>query len=99
MHDDPNYLELRYERLVTDPEDEIGRLFDKLGEDAAARERALDHARHFDRRAGAAETSADRVAQPIDTTAIGRWQRDLTDAQLARIDAVAGRVLRTLGYV
>lgn len=99
MHRDPNYLELRYERLVSEPEDEIGRLFDKLGEDAQARARALDHARHFDRRAGAAETSADRVAQPIDTTSIGRWQRELTERQLAQVDAVAGRALRTLGYV
>lgn len=99
MHEDPGYLELRYERLVTAPEEEIGRLFDKLGEDDAAKARALDHARHFDRRAGMAESSADRVAQPIDTRSVGRWQRDLDDRQLARIEAVAGPVLRMLGYV
>jgi len=98
MHDDPNYLELRYEHLATDPEREIGRLFDKLGENDAAKARALDHARHFDRSAGQSESSAERVAQPIDASAIGRWQRDLDDRQLAQIDAVAGRVLRTLGY-
>ena len=98
MHDDPNYLELRYERLATDPEREIGRLFDKLGENDAAKARAIDHARHFDRTAGQSESSAERVAQPIDASAIGRWQRDLDDRQLAQIDAIAGHALRTLGY-
>jgi len=98
MHDDPNYLELRYERLVSAPRDEIDRLFDKLGEGAEAKARALDHTRHFDRRAGVAESSAERVAGAIDTTSIGRWQRDLSDRQLAQIDSVAGQVLRVLGY-
>lgn len=98
MHEDGNYLELRYEALVTAPEAEIGRLFDRLGEDEAARARALDHARHFDRRAGMAESSAARVSSPIDATSIGRWQRDLSERQLAQIDAVAGRTLRLLGY-
>lgn len=98
MHEDGNYLELRYENLVKTPEAEIGRLFDRLGEGPEAKARALDHTRHFDRSAGRAESSADRVSSPIDTSSIGRWKRDLDDLQLAQIDAVAGRTLRLLGY-
>jgi hypothetical protein len=98
MQADPNYLELRYEHLVTAPEAEIGRLFDRLGEDETARTRALDHARHFDRGAGIAESSAARVSDPIDATSIGRWRRDLSDRQLAQVEAVAGGTLRRLGY-
>lgn len=98
MHEDGNYLELRYENLVTAPEAEIGRLFDRLGENAEAKARALDHARHFNRRAGMAESSADRVANPIDTASVGRWRRDLDDRQLAQVEAVAGCTLRLLGY-
>ncbi|WP_203293570.1 sulfotransferase family protein [Maricaulis parjimensis] len=99
LADDPGFIELRYERLASDPQAEIGHLFDRLGEDEAALARALDHVRHFDRAAGQAESSAERVSQPIDKTAIGRWQRDLTPGQIRQVEHEAGPVLEALGYV
>ena len=95
---DPGFTELRYEDLARDPKAEISRLFDRLGEDEAALARALDHVRHFDQGAGEAESSAGRVAQPIDTQAIGRWQRDLSAGQIRQIDTIAGPTLKALGY-
>lgn len=98
MAGDPDYVELRYEDLAHQPETQIHRLFDRLGLDAAAKDRAVAHFHHFDATAGASESSALRVAQPIDTAAIGRWQTDLTPDQLARVMAVAGPALKALGY-
>ncbi|MAK65196.1 MAG: hypothetical protein CMF75_10740 [Maricaulis sp.] len=95
---DPGFTELVYERLARDPQAEIGRLFLRLGESEDALARALDHVRHFDKRAGQAESSADRVAQPIDTAAIGRWQRDLSPAQIRQVEAIAGPTLEAMGY-
>ena len=95
---DSGFTELRYEDLARDPKTEISRLFDRLGEDEAALARALDHVSHFDQGAGEAESSAGRVAQPIDTQAIGRWQRDLSPDQIRQIDRIAGPTLKALGY-
>ncbi len=95
---DPNYFELRYEALATDPAGTIGTLFDALGENDAAKARALDHARAFDAAAGAGESSAERVAQPIDRRAIGRWRHTLTTTQIDTVMGIAGGHLRELGY-
>ncbi|RKQ95585.1 sulfotransferase family protein [Maricaulis maris] len=99
MHGDPNYFELRYEALVSDPAGTISPLFDALGEDDAAKARALDHAREFDAAAGTAESSAGRVAGPVDRRAIGRWQQDLDTAQRDTVMRIAGQHLADLGYV
>tara|TARA_R110002073_G_scaffold112209_2_gene248849 strand:+ start:4635 stop:5426 length:792 start_codon:yes stop_codon:yes gene_type:complete len=99
MRGDEGYFELRYESLVRHPRDTIGGLFSFLGEDAAAIEAALDHSRGFDVAAGANESSAARVAQPIDTTAVGRWETDLTQLQRNIVMSVAGPTLSRLGYV
>tara|TARA_R110000868_G_scaffold43136_2_gene145590 strand:+ start:1097 stop:1897 length:801 start_codon:yes stop_codon:yes gene_type:complete len=99
MRGDGNYLELRYESLARHPRDIIAGLFAFLGEDAQAVEAALDHARTFDRASGINETSNDRVAQPIDTRAIGRWRQTLTPSQYATVMEIAGPALSRLGYV
>ena len=98
MRSDAQYFELRYEALVGDPAATIDQLFDALGESDEAKARALDHARHFDRTAGTAESSAERVARPIDRQAIGRWQTDLDGAQRDTVMRIAGQHLADLGY-
>ncbi|WP_323763183.1 sulfotransferase [Maricaulis sp.] len=99
MRADPNYFELRYEALVADTAGTISALFDALGEGDDAKARALDHATAFDNRQGMAESSADRVAGPVDRQAIGRWKTDLAPAQIGTVMRVAGRHLEQLGYV
>jgi len=99
MQADPDYFELRYEHLVTDTVGTISGLFDALGEDDAAKARALAHAETFDDRQGVAESSADRVARPVDRQAINRWQSDLDSRQLDTVMRVAGGHLERLGYV
>ncbi|WP_417481559.1 sulfotransferase family protein [Maricaulis sp.] len=99
MRDDGNYLELRYESLARHPRDIIAGLFAFLGEDSQAVEAALDHARTFDPASGINETSNERVSQPIDTRAIGRWREALSDSQHATVMQIAGPALSRLGYV
>lgn len=99
MRADGNYFELRYGALVSHPRDMIAGLFSFLGEDAQAVEAALHHAESFNADAGSHESSAARVAQPIDTSAIERWRRDLTAQQVTEIEAIAGSTLAGLGYV
>jgi len=99
MRADSNYFELRYESLVRHPRETIGGLFSFLGEDAQSVEAALDHARGFNATAGANESSNARVAQPIDTHAIGRWKSAFDAQQQAAILSIAGPALSRLGYV
>ena len=98
MRSDPNYFELRYESLVRHPRDMISGLFAFLGQDQTAIEAALDHSRGFDASGGEQESSAARVAQPIDVSAVGRWQTDLDQLQRNIVMSVAGPTLKRLGY-
>lgn len=97
MIGDERFYSLRYEDLVRSPAAEIAKLFAFLGEPTP--NLALYHDRAFDALAGENEASAARVAEPIDTTAIGRWRRELADDQLESVTAAAGPWLEHYGYV
>ncbi|WP_375202087.1 sulfotransferase family protein [Hyphococcus sp.] len=97
MAGDKRFFSLRYEDLVRSPAEEITKLFDFLGEPTP--NLALYHDHVFDALEGENEASAARVAEPIDTTAIGRWRKDLAPGQLASVNATAGPWLERYGYV
>ena len=90
------YHELRYEDLVADPEPALRAVCDAVGLafDAAM----LDH------RAGAAEVARTtshpgyhrHLAEPVRD--VRDWRSDLTPAQQARVELVAGPLLAELGY-
>jgi len=88
------YVEVRYERLVADPEGELRRLLAFVGEpwdDAVLRHQDFD-------RDLAGETSAEQVRRPVNGSAVGRWRRDLSPGQLEVVRDVAGGLLLELGY-
>ncbi len=97
MADDGRFYSLRYENLVRNPAAEIAKLFAFLGEPTP--NLALYHDRAFDALEGENEASAARVAEPIDTAAIGRWRKDLAPEHLASVNAAAGPWLERYGYV
>ncbi|WP_428406978.1 sulfotransferase family protein [Hyphococcus sp.] len=97
MNGDERFYSLRYEDLVRNPAAEITKLFAFLGEPTP--NLALFHDRAFDALEGENEASAARVAEPIDTTAIGRWRKDLAPGQVASVTAAAGPWLERYGYV
>lgn len=86
-----NYLRLRYEALVSDPEAELRRICDHVDEPYSeamlAPDDADDH-RPWTQRARR-EVTSDRV---------DRWEAELTEAQVALVEHVAGDTMERLGY-
>lgn len=108
-----HYREVRYEALVAEPEATLRALCDELALefDAAmldyhrgAAERLGEHKRPF---GPAGRTPADietfmaiheRAKTPPDPSRIGRWRTEMSREELGRYEAVAGPLLRELGY-
>jgi hypothetical protein len=107
-----HYLEVRYEALVRNPRQTLEGVCDflqlpfstrMLAYDRTACER-LSEATDSRQTDGRVITLAERLhqqrltsSQP-DTRRIGRWQRELSAADVREFDAVAGDVLAELGY-
>lgn len=89
-----HYHELRYEDLVSRPEETLRALLDFVGEQWDGN--VLEH--HRFERDLAEESSADQVAQPVYQKAMGRWQRDLGEADKDAVKEAAGDLLIELGY-
>ncbi|MFF0591425.1 sulfotransferase family protein [Streptomyces sp. NPDC003781] len=88
---------LRYEDLVSRPEEEIGRLCDFLGEKP---EPAM---LHHHTTAAARQTAAladawHRTGQPVSTDRIGAGRRGLSARERLWVDKVTGPVKQSLGY-
>jgi hypothetical protein len=90
------YLELRYERLVSETEDQLRALFAFLGEPWS--DEVLSFHGRDRRTEGVNETSAERAAGAIDAAAIGRWRNDLSPPAKTAIKTEAGALLIELGY-
>lgn len=83
------FMELRYERLVAEPEAVITDVLAWLGlstsRDALTRVLNATKYRYASKEAPVANSD-------------GRWQNELTPAQVAQIEAIAGPAMTTLGY-
>jgi hypothetical protein len=91
-----SFYELRYERLVTDPERELVALCDYLGEDyhpAMAEPAALAPLVVPARKRHHA-----LARQPVTAARIGAWPQQLDPEQIALCEAVLGDRLRSYGY-
>jgi hypothetical protein len=94
---DPRFHTVRYEQLVTSPRKAISALMDFLGE--PWNDALLAHSE-------AASTFRDvssfpqnpEALQPIGTTALARWQRDMTEQDKQIFQAIAGDLLIEHGY-
>jgi hypothetical protein len=109
----PHYLEVRYEALVEDPVEVLRRVSDfvELEYDPAmldyprrAADRLAEHEASFDGQGRLLVAKAARLAQQERVMAApdrgrsGRWRNELTAAERAAFEAVAGPLLRELGY-
>lgn len=94
----PRYLELKYEDLVMNPESEIRRLCDFIGEDffpdmldeKSASEKTMISGRLINNV---------NAAQPITPKSVGRWRKDLTRKERKEFVDVAGELLIAANYV
>lgn len=84
-------LEVRYERLVGDPADELKRVCDQVGLEYD--ERMLDHTRgHVD---GGAHHGTS--GQPIRAD-LRRWREEMRPSEVALVEAIAGEEMELAGY-
>jgi hypothetical protein len=110
---DGRYLELRYEDLVADPEPQLRRVCDfidlefdpaMLRHDEGADERlaelgdlAAEKGRQA-RDAGERATAHARARGPATTQRTGAWRTEMSPEDRREFEAVAGELLRDLGY-
>ncbi len=95
--DHPNYLEVRYEDLVVNPEPVLRSLCDAI--DLEWDPAMIDY--HGRQQAARPELSAAAHAathQPISPAAVGRWQHELSRAERVVVEEIAGPLLRELDY-
>ena len=89
------YLEVRYERLVTEPEAVMREVLAFLGEAWAPA--VLEHQRS-DLALSALESSTEAVKSAVNTGALAKWKKNLSKGELAQVRKVAGELLTELGY-
>lgn len=86
------YLLVRYETLVAQPEKELARICAHLGEDYVPAMLAPDHA-------AIVPAPWTRLAQgPVTLARVGAWQQELTGRDAALIEWVVGPHLQAFGY-
>lgn len=90
----PFYYEIRYEDIVSRPEETLQAMFAFIGEpwDPAVLE-FHTHPRNL-----AGESSAGQVSNPLNRRSLGRWQRDLSKREKRIVKNIAGDLLVELGY-
>jgi Sulfotransferase family len=95
-----NAHEIRYERLVSEPEPVIREIVGFLDVPFAPAMLEPHQAdlTLFAAPKAAGHMSAPRIAKPIDESSIGRWRRELSEEDLDRFYSAAGDALAVLGY-
>lgn len=91
---DPGYVELRYEDLVADPTDVLGRV-------CAAIDVDVDQdwiAAVAPRDDGAGRTKRPDYEGAVSDASVGRWREDLSAAEQQEVERLCGPRLRELGY-
>ncbi len=77
------FLEVRYENLLTDPRSELNRVFNWLGEEPCADD--------------VVKTYKDKGFR-IDASRVSAWKQELSEEDLREFERIAGDLIDTLGY-
>ena len=93
----PQYLEVRYEDIVNEPEPTLRRVCEFIGEDwtPALLEFHLQDEASRDPRKFVSNLAA---TQPLSRQAVQRWRKDLGEDEVALFHRLAGERMRVLGY-
>jgi hypothetical protein len=94
-----DYLELRYERLLSSGPEEVGRLLEFLGADgqAGTASQCLERAR-FERSSGGRPAGEEDSSSPVRLGRAGDWRRVFTREDKREFKEAAGDLLVELGY-
>ncbi len=90
------YTSVRYEDLVTDPEPHVRRLCEFLDEPFS--EKLLQHEKREFKGFAQHETHKLRTLEPVTSSRVARYKREMTPGQIAVYQLIAGSELRENGY-
>jgi len=90
----PQYLPVRYETLVNQPERELARICARLGEEYVPG--MLDPREQAEQ--PLAVTGPARARQPITTERLDKWREELTAKEVSQIEWAVGRHMEAFGY-
>ena len=92
---DGQFLELRYEDLVTDPGAGLGRIVDFLGLDPAGLDAML---RYYETADIHSDTIHSLVSKPLTADRLRAWENALRPREIAFVESVLGEWMRRYGY-
>ncbi len=90
-----SYLEVRYEDIVFDTEQQLRRICSFVGEDY---DEAMMAFHRTSRTYVKDEPWKERTGRPIDDAAVDRWRRDLSWPQIFLVEKITGDLLTGFGY-
>jgi len=97
FHDHPRSLEVRYERLVSDPTAQVERVCRFIGEKFHVSMLKADG--RIPAEAAPARFLTNAIAAgPVTRASVGRWTRELSKNERVKFDDAAGELLIALGY-
>jgi len=94
-HGRKQILDVKYERLVEEPETIMQKVMAFLGE-AFDPQQITPQSRGEDRRAESEKFA--RLSEPIDSSSQGRWREELTEKEVESFHRIAGEQLQQTGY-
>jgi len=94
----PRYMEIRYEDLVANPESEIQRICNFVGEEYNSSMLDIRNVAGKTMKRGRLINNAN-AAQRITPRSVGRWRKDLTRTEKQQFIDLAGEFLIVAGYV
>ena len=96
--DDPRYVEVRYEDLVTDPPVVLRSICDGIGAGHDAEWLAQVGQREPAAAPDAGQTKRPDYEGAVSAVSVGRWRTDLNADEQAEVERLCGPQLRELGY-
>jgi protein-tyrosine sulfotransferase len=90
------YREVRYEDLVSRPEEKMRRVLDFLAEPW---DEAVLHHESSDLKVSKLESSTHQIAEAVHTKAIHRWSKEMDARQRREVERVGDALLREYGYL
>ncbi len=91
-----NYIEIRYEELVTNPEEVIKYTCDFLDTDYDSK--MLDHTKQVKKLGDTDKEHHSNLSKPISSDSVGKWRNNLSESDQESITKLLHKHLQRLGY-
>ncbi len=91
-----NYMEIRYEELVTNPEEVIKDTCDFLDIDYDSK--MLDHTKQVKKLGDTDKEHHSNLSKPISSDSVGKWRNNLSESDQESITKLLHKHLQRLGY-